>query len=88
MMKVVLCDDCYTEYLPSFTYFPLENVKGVFRGTLEGAKMEGWTECDYGHRCPECSAAASDESGGEVLLGKAALAAVSGANDEVPQEDP
>lgn len=69
--KVVVCDMCYPDFLPGFTFFPLESVRGVFRGKIEDA--EGWEERDFGHICPDCIEAEQDD-GGEVVMGGAALA--------------
>jgi hypothetical protein len=82
--KVVVCDRCYPDYLPSFTFFPLETVRGVVRGDLTLAYMKGWEDRDYGHACPDCVKleAEQDEEGGEVVLGQVALESVTGAQNE------
>lgn len=73
---ITICDGCYPDFLPSFSFFPLEQVKGVFRGPFEKAQKEGWQERDYGQICPDCVNVETQDDGGEVLMGEAALAAV------------
>ncbi len=73
--RIVLCDNCFPDYLPSFTFFRLENIQGVFRGTFEEAQAEGWQERDYGHACPECVKVELEQEAdeGEVVRGGIAL---------------
>jgi hypothetical protein len=82
--QVVVCDRCYPDFLPSFTFFPLETVKGVIRGDLTLAEMKGWEERDYGQICPDCAKLEADEAeeGGEVVLGQVALESVTRGPDE------
>jgi hypothetical protein len=78
------CDNCYPDYLPSFTFFRLESVAGVFRGARESAYAEGWKERDYGDICPKCVAKekAEDAEEGEMVHGQQALMATLGLEDE------
>lgn len=83
--QVVICDGCYPDFLPGFTFFRLENVKGVFRGTFEQAvEQEQWEERDYGHICPDCAKAEAEQNGdGEVFMGGDAIASVFQGDDDV-----
>jgi len=82
--EVVICDRCYPDDLPAFTFFPLEGVKGVFRGSRSGAWKDGWEERDYGDICPDCAKMEAEEAGeeGEVVMGEEALKAAMGETDE------
>jgi len=80
---VTICDRCHPDFLPGFAFFPVEAVKGIFRGYKADALHKGWEERDYGDICPNCAKMEADEAGdGEVVLGQAALESVTGASDE------
>jgi hypothetical protein len=80
---ILICDRCHPDFLPSVSFFPIETVKGIFRGDRGMAAVSGWQERDYGEVCPECAKMEADEAGdGEVVLGQAALESVTGASDE------
>lgn len=76
---ITICDRCYPEDLPSFTFFALEELPNVFRGSSEEACRVGWEERDYGIACPDCVVKEKEEEGdGEVLLGQEAVEVVLG----------
>lgn len=85
-MTTVVCDRCYSEDLPSYTFFPLESIRGVFRGTRSQALSMGWEEKDYGDVCPDC-AKLEAEIDGEVLLGAAAIDSIGGTGGDDGSED-
>lgn len=81
---ITLCDRCYPEDLPAFTFFELEEASNVFRGSTEEAIDKGWGERDYGIACPNCVAKEKAEAeDGEVVLGEQALQTVLGSTPDL-----
>jgi hypothetical protein len=82
---ILICDRCHPDFLPGVSFFPIETVKGVFRGDKGMAAVSGWQERDYGEVCPDCARIEAEESGdgeGEVIMGQAALESVTGAQND------
>jgi hypothetical protein len=59
---VTICDRCHPDFLPSFTFFPLETIRGILRGDSTLAAIKGWEERDYGLICPDCVILEHEES--------------------------